>query len=71
MKKALKTYKQRGFFDLGISLIILALGATTVAIVDPDGTETRIAQEQISMTTETIATETLVNENLADHEIDD
>jgi hypothetical protein len=45
MKKGI-THKQRGFFDLGISLIILAIGSVTTAAVVSNNEETKIAEEQ-------------------------
>ena len=68
MNKLTNTPKQRGFFDLGISLVILLLGATTVAVTAPESTETSVAQVQTSMTQETTARENLAS---YDFEIDD
>ena len=45
MKKQNTTKKQRGFFDLGISLIVLAIGGGVTAIVTPDDSE-MVAQVQ-------------------------
>jgi len=45
------TQKQRGFFDLGFSLIILAIAGTTTAVVAADTKETIVAQEQPAVTT--------------------
>jgi len=45
--------KQRGFFDMGISLLILAIGGTTAAVVTPDhDAQTQVAQEQQTISTE-------------------
>jgi len=53
--------KQRGFFDMGISLLILALGGTTAAIVTPDSNEqAQMAQEQQTISTEVHARKLLV-----------
>jgi len=61
MKKQNGINKQRGFFDMGISLIILALGGTTAAVVTPDRTEqTQMVQEQQTISTEVHASKLLV-----------
>ena len=58
--------KQRGFFDLGISLIILAVAGITTAAVVPDTDETAVAQEQPIVTT---AAEP--HQELASYDVDD
>lgn len=50
MKKDI-THKQRGFFDLGLSLLILAIAGITTAAVIPDTKDTTVAQEQPTVTT--------------------
>ena len=45
MKKDI-THKQRGFFDFGLSLIILGVGGITTAALVPDAKDTTVAQEQ-------------------------
>jgi len=58
--------QQRGFFDMGISLIILALGGTTAAVVTPDRDEqTQMAQEQ-----QTISAEAAPRQPLIGYDID-
>jgi len=58
--------KQRGFFDMGISLLILAIGGTTAAVVTPDSDEhTQVAQEQ-----QTISTEAPARKQLIGYDID-
>ena len=52
MKTTNQMKTQRGFFDLGISLIILALGGTTAAVVKPGHSETSIAQQPVAITAE-------------------
>jgi len=42
--------KQRGFFDLGISLIILAIGASTAAVKLSNTDETAVAQNETAIT---------------------
>lgn len=59
MKKLSHEQKQRGFFDLGISMIILLIGATTTAIVLPENTDDTDVQTQVSMTTEVTPSESL------------
>ena len=59
MKKLTHEQKQRGFFDLGISMIILLIGATTTAIVLPENTDDNDVQAQVSMTTEATPGESL------------
>jgi hypothetical protein len=52
MKNQQGINKQRGFFDMGISLIILALGGTTAAMVTPQQDQATVAQQQHIVTTE-------------------
>lgn len=68
MKKFTKVQKQLGFFDLGISLIILLIGGTVVAVSAPEGAETSDEQVQVSMAEETTASENLTG---YDFDIDD
>ena len=64
MKKQNGMNKQRGFFDMGISLIILAIGGTTAAVVTPDSHE-QMAQEQ-----QTISAEATPRQPLISYDID-
>ena len=50
MERTTFSKKQRGFFDLGISLIILAIGASTAAVVTSNHDETMVAQSDIAKT---------------------
>lgn len=65
MKKDI-TQKQRGFFDLGFSLIILAIAGATTAAVVPDTEETTVAQEQPAITTGAASLEQLANYDMDD-----
>jgi len=66
MKKLTNDQKQRGFFDLGISMIILLIGATTTAIVLPDNADYTDVQAQVSMTTEVTPSESLTSNDIDD-----
>jgi len=67
MKKQNGMNKQRGFFDMGISLLILAIGGTTAAVVTPDhDAQTQVAQEQ----QQTISTEVHARKLLVGYDID-
>ena len=50
MKWITRSKQQRGFFDLGISLIILAIGAGTAAVVTATHDETAVAQSDSAKT---------------------
>ena len=50
MKRTMSSKKQHGFFDFGISLIILAIGASTAAVVSSNHDETAVAQSDIAKT---------------------
>ena len=50
MNQVTRSKKQHGFFDLGISLIILAIGATTTAIVVSNHEKTVVAQNDTANT---------------------
>ena len=65
MKKDI-TKKQRGFFDLGLSLIILAVAGITTATVVSTTKETTVAQEQPAVTSEVAPLEQLANYNMDD-----
>ena len=60
------TQQQRGFFDLGLSLIILAIAGITTTAVVSDTRETNIAQEQPAVTTEAAPLEPLAIYDLDD-----
>ena len=60
MEKQTGIKKQRGFFDLGISLIVLAIGGTTAAVVTPDNDQTAVTQEQQVITTESAPAKLLI-----------
>ena len=66
MKKLTNDQKQRGFFDLGISMIILLIGATTTTIVLPDNADDTDVQTQVSMTTEVTPGESLTSNDSDD-----
>ena len=55
------THKQHGFFDLGLSLIILAVAGITTTAVVTNTNETNIAQEQPTVTTGVEPLEQLAN----------
>ena len=54
MKRTMSSKKERGFFDLGISLIILAIGASTAAVVSVNKNETAVAQSDTVITEEAV-----------------
>ena len=55
MKQTINSKKQRGFFDLGISLIILAIGASTAAVVISNQDETAVAKSNTAITEEAVS----------------
>ena len=65
MKKDI-TKKQRGFFDFGLSLIILAVAGITTATVVSTTKETTVAQEQPTVTTGVEPLEQLANYDMDD-----
>ncbi len=54
MKRTFGGKKQHGFFDLGISLIILAIGASTAAVVVSNKDDTAVAKSGTAMTEEAV-----------------
>ena len=58
---------QRGFFDLGISLIILALGGTTVALKTMDNNVDTISTAQSQ---QVISAKVAINQNERDYDFD-
>ena len=48
MKNSNRIHKQTGFFDLGLSVIILAIGGTTLAVSDANIADSDSQQIQIS-----------------------
>ena len=54
MKQTINSKKQHGFFDFGISLIILAIGASTAAVVVSNKDETAVAKSDTVITEEAV-----------------